>query len=115
MTKMPQALVPPGSCGLTSVVLGVIALMVFFMPVLSIPISMAGVLFGIAGLSLAAHRRSNLLWSVVGVALCCLALAVGAGIQTFTATYQPPASIPASSAAVPGPLATPPPARPPAI
>jgi hypothetical protein len=68
--------------GLTSVVLGTVALLVFFMPILGLPLSAVGLALGLVG-ALAALRRpaAALRWPLAGVVICLTALALNAAID----------------------------------
>jgi len=69
---------PAFSIGLTSAVIGTIGLLLFFLPILGIPIAGCGLLLGIAGAAAAAFGRSaSLRWSIVGTVVSGFALAAG--------------------------------------
>src|SRR5262245_26514019 len=73
--------------GMTSLVLGTIALLVSFLPVLGIPLCSLGLVFGIVGFVLAIFtRRSSPRWSAAGVAMCCLSLVVNLAIANAPGT-----------------------------
>jgi hypothetical protein len=70
--------------GMTSVVLGVIGLLLAFLPVLGVPISGFGFVFGLFGVIFTlATGQTSLRWPLAGLAICLLALtvnlALGAG------------------------------------
>jgi hypothetical protein len=99
--------------GMTALVLGHIALLLFFLPVLGVPISAAGLLFGVAGLALAPFTtRSSLRFSVAGVAVCALALGVTLALYYAPVGYLPAARVPPSWQRALGAPDVPPPARP---
>jgi hypothetical protein len=77
--------------GMTALVLGHVALLLFFMPILGIPLAAIGLLFGLLGILLAlVSRSSSLRWSLAGVAACGLALAVNAAISYAPETESLP-------------------------
>jgi hypothetical protein len=80
---------PPVGMGATSVVLGSVGLLLFFMPILGIPLSAVGLLFGVVGLLMAIGGRSSLRWSPAGAVLCCLALGVGIAIAVVASHDLP--------------------------
>ena len=86
MTRLHPASVPPLGLGIASMVLGTIGLLLFFLPILGVPISGIGLVLGLAGLLGAAigFGRGSLRWSVAGVVVCLLALATNLAI-----TYAP--------------------------
>jgi len=74
---------PPIDMGLTSVILGSVSLVLFFLPVLGIPLGGVGLAFGSMGLVLALRNGgASFRWSLAGIALCGLALGVGITIAT---------------------------------
>jgi ABC-type uncharacterized transport system permease subunit len=67
---------------MTALVLGHIALALFFMPILGGPLAAAGLLAGALGVVLAlASRDANMRYSIAGVAVCVLALGVNLALQ----------------------------------
>jgi hypothetical protein len=75
---------------MTSLVLGVIALVLFFLPILGIPLSAFGLLFGIVGFFLSlASSTTNLRWSLAGIATSALALAINLAIVYAPGGYTP--------------------------
>jgi len=104
---------PPLGLGLTSVVLGAVGLLLFFMPVLSIPLAAIGLAFGLASLALALLGGwASLRWSIAGVAICGLALGIGVAIAEAPAQHVPPSAIPLDTQPGPERPYVPPPARP---
>jgi hypothetical protein len=76
--------------GTAALVLGVIALLVFFLPPLGIPIGGFGLLLGIAGFIAALISPSlNIRWSVAGIFVCVMALGVN-----YAISYAPPGEYP---------------------
>ncbi|HEY2762029.1 MAG TPA: hypothetical protein VGI75_14830 [Pirellulales bacterium] len=111
---------PRLALGTISVVLGSIALMLFFLPILSIPIAICGLIVGCGRIVRSAayhahslpHRRSELRWAIIGCLLCSTVMVLG-----FTIAYAPIGE--ASGRATPSPFWSqpdrpyvPPPARP---
>ena len=99
--------------GLTSVVLGAVGLLLFFLPILGIPLGGVGLVFGFGGLVLALCRRLDEPPLVgrrnrpVG-----LALAVSLAIAQAPAGYLPSRAVPLGTQPVPDRPYVPPPARP---
>ena len=72
---------PPVGVGLASVILGSVGGLLFFLPILSIPLGAVGLAFGIVGLVMAIFGRwTSLRWSVVGILVSGLALGIGVAI-----------------------------------
>jgi hypothetical protein len=85
MTFARRSDLPNIGLGLASVVLGAIGLAMFFLPVLGIPISLAGLVIGIVGTAIAATWKIyDLRLALAGIALCLLALTVDCAM-----TYAP--------------------------
>jgi hypothetical protein len=98
---------------MTSLVLGVIGLMLFFLPILGIPISSFGLVFGVAGAVLAlCTPASNLRWSLGGIGMCCLALGINLAILYAPEGYLPGRKVPQLWQTPPDRPYVPPPARP---
>jgi len=107
MVAIPGTHPPVLGLGITSIVLGIIALLLFFMPVLGIPISALGLLFGILGFVSAIFfsRGATLRGSVGGIAICSLAL-----LLNLALAFAPmPTYLPAHKVSPPG---GPPPGQP---
>jgi hypothetical protein len=63
--------------GMTSLVIGIVGLFLFFLPILGIPLSLFGLAFGVSGLLVSIFTKGvSLRWSVGGVGVCILGLAV---------------------------------------
>jgi hypothetical protein len=74
--------------GMTSLVLGVIALLLFFLPILGIPLAAFGMFFGIVGFFVGFFPPgTSLRWSVAGTAVCALALAINVAIAYAPGGY----------------------------
>jgi hypothetical protein len=67
--------------GMISLVLGTIALLLFFLPIVSIPISASGLIFGLVGTIIAVFvGRADLRWSFLGLTVSLLALLINLAI-----------------------------------
>ena len=90
MTKPFPTQAPPLGLGLAATIFGAVSLLLFFLPVLSIPLGGAGLVFGFGGLALALFGgRASLRWSVVGIAVSVLALSVAVAIAQRRRTICP--------------------------
>lgn len=99
MSPLPEPHNPPIAFGMSSVVIGTIGLMLFFLPVLGIPLSAFGLLFGLLGLLAAffggrAGGGVLLRWTLAGIAVSCLGLAVNVAIAYAPAGYLPGREVP---------------------
>src|SRR5947209_11178635 len=75
MNLPSKPLAPMLSFSMTSLVLGFLATMVFFMPILGIPIALAGIVCGIIGIGMALRSRDySMRWGLGGLAMSLLAL-----------------------------------------
>ncbi len=79
MNKSSPTSGPPLGAAVASVVLGAVGVLLFFLPILSIPLSGIGVVFGLVGIvwTLRGDARS-LRWAIAGLVVS--AAALGAGI-----------------------------------
>jgi hypothetical protein len=96
---------------MTSLVLGIIALLLFFLPVLGIPISVCGLLAGLVGVPVALSFRLTLRWCAAGIATCILALLVNLAIVYAPSGYIPSPRPPRLWQTAPGEPYPPPPAK----
>jgi hypothetical protein len=97
---------------MTSLVLGTIALLLFFLPILGIPISAFGLLFGILSCIAAPFvREARLRWSLAGVVISSVALAINVAIAFGPSGYLPDQQVPELCQPVPDRPYVPPPAR----
>ncbi len=88
MSKDPYN--PRPALGMTSMVLGLIGMALFFLPVLGIPLSLFGVGFGIIGGVWAWFVPGpSLRFSLAGIALSSLALGANLAIAAAPADYRP--------------------------
>jgi hypothetical protein len=113
MSPLPKPHRPPIDLGPLSAVLGTIGLLLFFLPILGIPISACGLLFGLVGSGVAlvpggARLRSALL----GCAVAALALGVNVAITYAPSGYEPAPGVTPPWQPVPDRPYVPPPARP---
>jgi hypothetical protein len=112
MSSLPEPHHPLPALGMTSLVLGVIALFVAFLSVLGVPISALGLLCGVVGLAAAFFGGASLRWSLQGIAVCALALAVNVALTFASVGYLPGRKVPRTWEPVPDRPYVPPPARP---
>jgi hypothetical protein len=104
---------PAYGLGIASLVLGAVGLLLFFLPVLGIPLASCGLLFGLIALLTAIFGgRSDLRWSVLAVALCLMALAADMSIALAPAGHIPHQAEPRTRQTSPGRTYVPPPADP---
>jgi hypothetical protein len=104
---------PLPGLGMTSLVLGTIGLIIVLLPVLGIPISALGLLFGITGFVVALFTpASSLRWSVAGIAMSALALGANLAIAYAPGGYLSERDVPRSWQSVPDRPYVPPPAHP---
>ncbi len=111
MRKSFSLSLPPVAFGLASVVISTAGLLLFFLPILGVPVAACGLLLAIAGLFTAAFRdRSNLRWSIVGIVVSCAALAVGLAMNNAPHGHRPGSAVPRLWQSPPNRLYIPPPA-----
>jgi len=78
MPHSRQTPAPPIGLGLASIILGTVGLLLFFLPILGIPLGLSGTLVGIAGIIASRLRRvDELRWSCGGLIVSFAALVVG--------------------------------------
>jgi hypothetical protein len=96
---------------MTSLVLGSIGLLFFFLPVLGIPVSAFGLLFGIVGFfGVLLGGEARLRTTLIGIALSFLALAINVAIAYAPGGYLPSRELPRSWQSPSERLYVPPPA-----
>jgi hypothetical protein len=90
MIHRNPASIPPVGLGLISLVLGTIGLLLFFLPILGVPIGGAGLIVGLVGLlgTVFGLGRGSLRWAVAGVAVCMLAVVTNLAIAFAPAGYS---------------------------
>jgi hypothetical protein len=67
--------------GLTAAILGSVEVLLFFLPILGIPLGAVGLAFGIIGFLIGIFGRwTSLRWSDVGIVVSGLALGIGIAI-----------------------------------
>ena len=88
MAAFPRTRIPPTGIGLASTILGAVGLLLFVLPVLSIPLSALGLIFGVVGAILAIIGGwASLRWSVAGIALSSLTLGLCISISQTAGGY----------------------------
>jgi hypothetical protein len=113
MTTTSPSCDSPVGVGLASVILGSVGGLLFFLPVLGIPLGAVGLIFGIVGLMLAlVGGWTSLRWSVAGILVSGLALGAGVVIGLSPPGYLPNPKGASSQQSVPDQPYIPPPARP---
>jgi hypothetical protein len=112
MSRLTGLHAPLLGLGMTSVVLGLIGLLLGWMPILGLPISAFGLFFGLVG-SIAAFFPSGatLRWSLAGIGICSLALAVTIALAYAPAGYLHDPGVPPSWQAPPDRPSNPPPSK----
>jgi len=94
MPESPEPRFPLLGLGMTSLILGVIGLMLSLLPVLGIPISVLGLFFGLVGLLGVFFGVSSLRWSIGGIGVCSLALLVNLALTYAPGGYVPDPKVP---------------------
>jgi hypothetical protein len=90
VVRLSETQSPLIGLGMTSLVLGIIGLMLFFMPILGIPISVLGLLFSFVALpAVLVSGGSTLRWSLGGIGVCSLALLANIAILYAPSGYIP--------------------------
>jgi hypothetical protein len=104
---------PPIGLGVSAVTLSAIGMLLFVLPILSIPVSCAGVCVGAAGVFAGRVRiQSSVRMAVAGIILGCVSLGLGTAIALGPSGYFAPRAVfPAVERVPPRPY-VPPPARP---
>jgi hypothetical protein len=90
MSRSQHEFAPSIEFGIASACLGSIGLMLFFLPILSIPIAFCGFLAGIGGVVRGLYGGTlGLRWSLIGCVLCVSVVAIG-----FIVAYAPIGELP---------------------
>lgn len=106
---IPHQTQPPLAFGVASFVLGMLGMMLFFLPILGAPISVIGLAAGIVGSVLAgAAARGSLRWSVAGVVVSLLALGTNVAIAYAPRGYPNPPTGPPNISVPDKPFTAPP-------
>ena len=101
---------PPIGLGMTALVLGTVGMMLCIFPILGIPISALGALCGLLGLGMGLSRGGVILrWTLEGIALSAVALAVNVAIAYAPAGYRHDPEVPQPWQPPPGRPYVPPP------
>jgi hypothetical protein len=116
MSPVPEAHNPPIALGMSTLVIGTIGLMLFFLPILGIPLSAFGLFFGILALLAALFRTRAgigvlLRWTLAGIAVSSLSLAVNVAITYAPSGYLPCRKVPQLWQTTPDTPYVPPPDR----
>src|SRR5262249_11034297 len=100
--------------GMTSLVLAYVAMILFFLPILGIPIGAIALVFGIVGLILSPYTSGpSVRWSVLGIGMSLLALGLNLLINFAPQGYLPNRrDVPTIWQPVPDRPYVPPPAKP---
>jgi hypothetical protein len=89
MSHASRSELPPAGLGLSSVVLGAIALALFALPVLGLPLAAAGLVVGMAGTIAAFFFTAfDIRLALAGMAVCVLALSVDCAMF-YAPSYTP--------------------------
>jgi hypothetical protein len=113
MTKSSPTSDPPLGVAVTSVVLGAVGSLLFFLPILSIPLGAIGAVLGLTGIVLAIRGGwTSLRWSIVGLVVSAAAMGMGVNIAQAPAGYLRSRAIPLNARPVPEQPYVPPPAPP---
>ena len=90
MTRLPLTAGPLVGLGMASLVLGTVGLLLTIFPVLGIPLASFGLLCGIIGLIVAVPcGGSELRWSLAGIGMCGVVLALNIAIVITPSSYLP--------------------------
>jgi hypothetical protein len=113
MSTLPQTQSPSVALGMLSLVLGTIALLLFLLPVLGVPIAAVALLVGILATALAPFGiGGSLRWALAGSAMSAVALALNLAIAYAPGGYLPEPHVLPPWQHVPGRPYVPPPATP---
>jgi hypothetical protein len=112
MSSVPKPRIPPINLGPLSLVLGINGLILFFLPVLGLPISVFGFVIGLLAIAFDRSRGGiRLRWSLMGGAVSTLALVINLCIAWAPSGYLEPPGVPPPWQRVPDRPYVPPPAR----
>jgi hypothetical protein len=113
MNRSPSTSDPPLGAAVTSVVLGAVGMLLFFLPILSVPLGGFGLIFGVAGIvwALRGDVRS-LRWATAGLVVSVAALCTGIAIAKAPADGPQTSSSQLQSERIHARPYVPPPARP---
>lgn len=112
MRSLPDRNLWPAALGMTALVLGHVALIVFFMPVLGIPLAAFGLSVGTFGVLFASLQQGRgLRWGLAGLIVCGIALGMALTLHC-TSSIAVWVGQPSRWNPPPGRVSTPPPASP---
>ncbi len=113
MSPLPRPQVPPPALGMLALVLGTVGLMLFFMPILGVPLSALALLAGLVAVGLGLFGLGGRLrWAVLGSAMAAMALGVNLAILYAPGSELPHPNVPPPWQPVPDRPYAPPPALP---
>jgi hypothetical protein len=113
MPRLPQVRNPRIGLGVASLTLATIGLMLFLLPILSVPITAAAFAVGVVGVVVSFWGGgASLRWSLAGVVLAMVAGAINLAIASGPAGYVQGYDVPPIWRPSPGPPYVSPPARP---
>ncbi len=113
MLKSPRKSIPPVGLGPTSVVLGTIGLLLFFLPVLGVPIAVCGLTLATVGaISTLWRPNESLRWILAGFFCSLASLGVGLAINYAPVGEEPRPDVPPLWQQSPVAPFVPPPANP---
>lgn len=95
MSNLENDFAPSIEFGVTSACLGSIALMLFFLPILSIPLASFGLLAGIGGVVRGIYSgKTGLRWSLIACALCVAMIGIGCILANAPVGETPSRNVP---------------------
>ncbi|HEX5270087.1 MAG TPA: hypothetical protein VFW33_06365 [Gemmataceae bacterium] len=113
MSTLPRPEAPPLAPGMLALVLGTVGLMLFFLPILGVPLSAFALLVGLIATGLAAFRAGgSLRYALLGSAMAALALGVNLAVLYAPGSELPHPGVPPPWQPVPDRPYAPPPSLP---
>jgi hypothetical protein len=111
MDKEPASQHVASNLGMSSLVIGITGLFLFFLPILGIPLSLFGLGFGVIGSVVGFFAKGpSIRWGLGGIGVSALALAANLGIANGSGANISGSNVPKSWQSVPGTIYVPPPA-----
>ena len=81
--------------GMSSLVIGLIGLALFFLPILGFPLGLIGLVCGVVGLGVALFvKGASPRWCLEGIVVCLMAMAVNFFVSTAPASHLPSRNVP---------------------